>query len=59
MAMKSALIPVFLLPVALAVACSDDENNGPQPTVFNVPLATQTRPPCVRTRASAPPETRR
>jgi CHRD domain-containing protein len=45
MAMKSALIPVFLLPVALAVACSDDENNGPQPTVFNVPLATQNETP--------------
>jgi CHRD domain len=38
MATKSALISVFLLAVALVVACSDDENNVPQPTVFNVPL---------------------
>jgi CHRD domain len=47
MTMKSAsaLIPVILLPIALVVACSDDENNGPQPTVFNVPLTTAAETP--------------
>ena len=46
MATKSALIPVVLLPVVLAVACSDDEP-GPQPTVFNVALTTAAEtPPC-------------
>ena len=46
MATKSALIPVFLLPVALAVACSDDETE-PQPKVFNFALTTANEtPPC-------------
>jgi CHRD domain len=44
MATKSALISVFLLAVALVVACSDDEN-GPQPTVFNVPMTTANETP--------------
>lgn len=46
MATKSALIPVFLLLVALAVACSDDETQ-PQPKVFNIALTTANEtPPC-------------
>ena len=54
MATKSALIFVSLLAVAGVVACSDDENNGPQPTVFNVPLATANEtPPCPGAGASA------
>jgi hypothetical protein len=42
--MKRALIPVFLIPAAMAVGCSDDE---PQPTVFNITLSTASEtPPC-------------
>ena len=44
--MKRALIPVFLVAVAIVVACSDDEST-PQPKVFNINLLTANEtPPC-------------
>ena len=44
--MKRALIPVFLVAVAIVVACSDDEPAA-QPKVFNLTLSpTNETPPC-------------
>jgi hypothetical protein len=44
--MKRALIPVFLVTVAIVAACSDDEPAA-QPKVFNLTLSpTNETPPC-------------
>ncbi len=44
--MKSALVAVFLITVAVAIACGSDQSQ-PQPTVFNLALAPGNEtPPC-------------
>jgi len=44
--MKRALIPLFLVAVAIVVACSDDTSQS-QPKVFNITLSPQNEtPPC-------------